>query len=60
MNDELCKEYGLSYMSEKITRKGIDYSKYQNITYDNYYKKTKRDLDVAISKSNSYDEFIEL
>lgn len=60
MNDEICKEYGLSYMSEKITRKGIDYSKYQNISYDNYYKKTKRDLDVAISKSNSYDEFIEL
>ena len=24
INDELCKEYGLSYMSEKKTRKGID------------------------------------
>lgn len=60
MNDEICKEYGLSYMSEKITRKGIDYSKYQNISYENYYTKTKRDLDVAISKANSYDEFISL
>ena len=59
-NDELCKEYGLSYMSEKKTRRGIDYTKYQNISYENYYTKTKRDLDYAIAKSSTYNEFVYL
>lgn len=58
LNDEICKEHGLSYLNETITRKGIDYTKYQNINYSNYYSKTKKDIDYYISISNNYDEFI--
>lgn len=58
LNDEICKEHGLSYLNETITRKGIDYTKYQNINYSNYYSKTKKDIDYFISISNNFDEFI--
>ena len=58
LNDTICKEYGLSYLEEKETRKGIDYTKYQNIDYSNYYSKTKKDIDYFISVSSNYEEFI--
>ena len=57
-SNDICKSYGLSYLEEKVTKKGIDYSKYQNIDYSNYYKKAKRDLDYVIANSNTYEEFI--
>ena len=58
INDQICKEHGLSYLNEKITKKGIDYTKYQNIDYSNYYSKTKKDIDYFISVSSNYEEFI--
>ena len=58
LNDTICKEHGLSYLEEKETRKGIDYTKYQNIDYSNYYSKTKKDIDYFISISSNYEEFI--
>lgn len=58
INDQICKEHGLSYLNENITKKGIDYTKYQNIDYSNYYSKTKKDIDYFISVSSNYEEFI--
>jgi len=60
ISNEICKENGLSYLEEKKTKKGIDYSNYQkkNITYSNYYKTAKNDLDIAISQAKSFNEFI--
>ena len=59
LNDLICMEHGKSFLQEKRTKSGINYLNYQNrnITYTNYYKKAKEDLDFAIAISNSYDEF---
>ncbi len=59
-SDNLCKEYGLSVLKEKVC-------KGSNINYDNFYKKyssknnyqsiAKRDLDFAIAQAFSFDDF---
>lgn len=60
LNDCICKENNLSYLQEKKTKTGINYLNYQNknIQYTNYYKIAKQDLDIAISISHNYQEFI--
>ena len=60
LNDCICKENGLSYLQEKKTKSGINYLNYQNknVQYTNYYKTAKDDLDIAISISHNYNEFI--
>ena len=60
LNDCICKENNLSYLQEKKTKSGINYLNYQNknIQYTNYYKTAKDDLDIAISISHNYNEFI--
>ena len=60
LNDCICKENNLSYLQEKKTKAGINYLNYQNksIKYTNYYKTAKDDLDIAISISHNYNEFI--
>ena len=62
ISDDLCKEYGLSVLDEKPTSKGRIYFPYylKNNNRNNYYKKTKRDIDIAIAKSSNYKEFIEI
>ena len=62
ISDDLCKEYGLSVLDEKPTSKGRIYFPYylKNINRNKYYKKTKRDIDIAIAKSSNYKEFIEI
>ena len=62
ISDDLCKEYGLSVLDEKPTSKGRIYFPYylKNTNRNNYYKKTKRDIDIAIAKSSNYKEFIEI
>ena len=62
ISDNLCKEYGLSILDEKPTSKGRIYFPYylKNTNRNNYYKKTKRDIDIAIAKSSNYKEFIEI
>lgn len=62
IGDDLCKEYGLSVLDEKPTSKGRIYFPYylKNTNRNNYYKKTKRDIDIAIAKSSNYKEFIEI
>lgn len=59
-SDNLCREYGLSVLKEKVC-------KGSNINYDNFYKKyssrnnyqntAKRDLDIAIAQAFSFDDF---
>lgn len=61
-SDSLCKEYGLSVLEENATPKGRIYFPYylKNTNKNNYYRNTKRDIDIAIKKSTNYKEFIEL
>ena len=60
LNDLICEEHNISYLKENKTKSGLNYLNYQNkgITYSNYYKQAKIDLDIAISKSHSYQEFL--
>lgn len=62
LSNAICSEYGLSTLEEKKTKSGINYLNYQNksLTYTNYYKIAKEDLDVAISQSHTYQEFISI
>lgn len=60
LSDELCREYGLSVIKEKPTKK-------THINYENFYEKSKytnnyeinakRDLDLAIRQAYSYNDF---
>lgn len=60
LSNAICSEYGLRTLEEKKTKSGINYLNYQNksLAYTNYYKIAKEDLDIAISQSHSYQEFI--
>lgn len=55
-NDFICKEYGLSSLEEKVTRKNFDFSKY--INHDNYSTRTQKDIYIAIKNSFNYQDFI--
>ena len=60
MSDELCKEYGLSVIEEKPTKKThLNYANfYEKSKYTNNYEiKAKRDLDLAIRQAYSYNDF---
>lgn len=58
LSDDLCREYGLSVLEEKICGK-IDYTKYYNsyIQRNDYYTSTKEDIDFAIKQAYSYNNF---
>lgn len=60
ISNVICSEHGLSTLEEKKTKAGLNYLNYQqkNIEYTNYYKTAKRDLDIAIHKSKSYNDFL--
>ncbi len=62
LSNVICNEYGLSTLEEKKTKSGINYSNYQNksLTYTNYYKTAKEDLDIAISESHTFQEFLSI
>ena len=62
VSDNLCREYGLSVIEEKKTKKtNLDYSKFQNkYTNTPYYKTTKADIDKAIRQAYTYQDFEEL
>lgn len=62
-SDELCKEYNLSVIQEKLCGKyNIDYQKYSNeqIQKSNYHNSTKIDIDYAIEQAYSYNQFINI
>lgn len=58
ISDDLCREYGLSVLEEKVCGK-IDYTKYYNsyIQKSDYYTTTKDDVDFAIKQAYSYKNF---
>lgn len=60
LSNVICNDYGLSTLEEKKTKSGINYANYQNksLSYTNYYKTAKEDLDIAISHSHTYQEFL--
>lgn len=60
LSDEICKEYGLSVLDEKLTKKKLNYDNfYKKSQYnDNYSNNAKRDLDLAIKQAYSYDDFL--
>ena len=62
LSDEICREYGLSVLEEKVTKNKMNYEnfykKYKQ--YDNYHNTTKRDIDLAIRQAYSYDDFLYL
>lgn len=59
LNDLICKEHNLSYLEEKETKAGLNYVNFQkkNANTINSYQRTKRDLDLAISSSSTFNEF---
>lgn len=59
LNDDICREYNLSVLEEKRTRKGINYSNYykSNVKKSNYHTNTKIDIDNAIKQAYSYRDF---
>ena len=60
ISDELCKEYGLSVIEEKPTKKtNLNYANfYEKSKYTNNYEiNAKRDLDLAIRQAYSYNDF---
>ena len=58
ISDELCSEFNLSVVEEKVCGK-IDYTKYYNsyIQKSDYYTTTKEDIDYAIKQAYSYKNF---
>ena len=63
ISDEICREYGLSVIEEKPTKKThLNYANfYEKSKYTNSYElNAKRDLDLAIRQAYSYDDFIYL
>ena len=63
LNDSICKEHGISFLDEKPSPKSkFDFSYYLNSSYKNnrYYLNTKNDIDYAIKKAKTYNEFIKI
>lgn len=58
ISDELCREYNLKVLDEKVCGK-IDYNKYYNayIQKSDYYTTTREDVDFAIKQAYSYKNF---
>ena len=63
ISDEICNEYGLSVLEEKMCNKSkINFGNYykKSLYNDNYTNNTKRDIDLAIRQAYSYDDFLYL
>lgn len=60
LSDDLCAEYGFSVISEKETKGGLFYNNFYNnyIEHSDYYEKIREDIDFAILKSYSYNNFL--
>lgn len=59
ISDELCREYKLSVLKEKITKNtNISYTNFQKKYQSTpYYKNTKLDIDKAIKQAYTYEDF---
>ena len=58
-SDEICEEYGLSVLKEKICKSGINFENfYKKFMRDSdYYKFAKEDIDYAIKHSYTLKQF---
>lgn len=58
-SDELCEEYGLSVLKEKICKSGINFENYyrKSLSNSNYYVFAKEDIDYAIKHSYTLKQF---
>ena len=61
ISDDICREYGLSVLEDSKCKKvNFDYFYNKNITKDDYYKFIKEDIDFAIKRAFSFEEFIKI
>ena len=62
LSDEICKEYCLNVIEEKITKKNINYNNFykKSLYSDSYYNIAKKEIDLAISQAYSYNDFLYL
>ena len=60
ISDEICEEYGLSILKEKICKSGINFENFykKSMRDSDYYKFAKEDIDYAIEHSWTYKEFL--
>ncbi len=60
ISDEICEEYGLSVLKEKICKSGINFENFykKSMRDSDYYKFAKEDIDYAIEHSWTYKEFL--
>ena len=58
-SDEICEEYGLSVLEEKICKSGINFENFykKSMRDSDYYKFAKEDINYAIEHSWTYQEF---
>ena len=58
-SDEICEEYGLSVLKEKICKSGINFENFykKSMRDSDYYKFAKEDIDHAIKHSYTLKQF---
>lgn len=58
-SDEICEEYGLSFLREKTCKSGINFENFykKSMRDSDYYKFTKEDIDYAIKHSYTVKQF---
>ena len=58
-SDEICEEYGLSVLTEKTCKSGINFENFykKSMKDSDYYKFTKEDMDYAIKHSYTLKQF---
>lgn len=58
-SDEICEEYGLSVLTEKTCKSGINFENFykKSMRDSDYYKFAKEDIDYAIKKSYTLKQF---
>ena len=58
-SDEICEEYGLSVLTEKTCKSGINFEKFykKSMRDSDYYKFAKEDIDYAIKHSYTLKQF---
>ena len=59
ISDKICEEYGLSVLTEKTCKSGINFEKFykKSMRDSNYYKFAKEDIDYAIKHSYTLKQF---
>lgn len=58
-SDEICEEYGLSVLTEKTSKSGINFENFykKSMRDSDYYKFAKEDIDYAIKHSYTSKDF---